>query len=240
MAQVEQVSTAVRVEVADDVAVVTMDDGKANAVGHDMVGGLHAALDLAEDDAKAVVLAGREGKFCAGFDLGVMAGDDAGAARDLLEAGAMICHRLFLHPQPVVAAATGHALALGAIMLMSCDVRYGVDGPFKLGTNEVAIGMPLPRFGVTLARERLSKRHLQAAVHHARVYNPSEAVDAGYLDQLVPAEDLVPTAVAYAASMAQTLHPEAFRRTRAHMRDQVASDFLVGLAADLDEVSQPD
>ncbi len=234
---VEQTSDAVSVEIVDDVAVIRLDDGKANALGHDAIGGLHAALDRAGEDAHGVVLVGRDAHFCAGFDLKVMGGGDADAARDLLGAGARLCHRLWTHPQPVTVAVTGHALALGAILLMACDMRYGADGAFKIGTNEVAIGMPLPRFAVALARERLSKRHLQVASQHARVYTPAEAIDVGYLDVVVPADEVEDAAVLYAREMAGILHLEPFARTREYVRAPSAAALLEGLEQDLADFS---
>ncbi len=233
----EQTSKAVSVEIVDHVAVIRLDDGKANALGHDAIDGLNAALDRAADGANSVVLVGREAHFCAGFDLNVMGGGDPAAARDLLGAGARLCHKLWTHPQPVTVAATGHALALGAILLMACDMRYGADGPYKIGTNEIAIGMPLPRFAVALAKERLSKRHLQVAGQHARVYTPAEAVDVGYLDAVVPAAEIEDAAVLYAREMAESLHLEPFARTRRYVRGPSAVALLDGLELDLADFS---
>ena len=123
----DSLSTSITFETHDDVAVIRMDDGKANAFGHDAIDGVNAGLERAEAEAKAVVLVGREGKFSAGFDLSIMAGDDRDARVALLGDGARLCHRLYMHPQPVVAAVTGHALALGALVLASCDLRIGAD-----------------------------------------------------------------------------------------------------------------
>jgi enoyl-CoA hydratase len=155
----------------------------------------------------------------------------------LLEAGARLCHRVYLHPQPVIAGCTGHALALGALLLASCDLRVGAEGPYKLGTNEVAIGMALPRFGVEIARDRLSKRHFQVAVQHARVYDPAGAVEAGWLDELVAPDAVEATAVAHATDLAATLHPGAFARTRTNTRGAVGEAILEGLDLDLAEMA---
>lgn len=229
----EDLGAGVSLDIADDVAVITLDDGKANAVGHPLVDAVHDALDRAENDAKAVVIAGREGRFCAGFDLAVMGGDDADAAKELLRAGAELALRIYLHPQPVVAACTGHALAMGAILLMACDTCVGAEGDFKIGTNEVSIGMQLPRFAVELARDRLSRRHFQTATQYARVYDPMGAADAGYLDRVVPADQVVAEAVADASIAAATLHPNAFRRTRGYVRGEVGRAVAEGLDRDM-------
>ena len=124
----------VRHEISGAVAVVRIDDGKANAISHAVIDGLNAALDAAERQAGAVVIIGREGKFSAGFDLSVIKqGPDA--AVGLLKAGAALALRIYEHPQPVVMGCTGHALAMGAILLMAADIRIGSTGPAKIGLN---------------------------------------------------------------------------------------------------------
>ena len=185
-----------------DVAVLHFDDGKANVVGHDFIAGMHRGLDQAEKDARAVVILGRPGRFSAGFDLEeIKKGQEA--ARELVTAGARMMLRLFSHPQPLLGACTGHAIAAGAFMLLSCDTRLGTAGDFKLGLNETAIGMVIPVFGLELARARLSRRHLTAATIQARMFNPEEAVDAGFLNQVVSAEELQERTIEAAAQLAQ-------------------------------------
>lgn len=186
----------------DSVAVLTMDDGKANVVGHDLVDSLNAALDSAAADAQAIVLAGRNGMFSGGFDLKEIQKGPSEAAV-LVERGAKLLLRLFSHPQPVVAAATGHGIAAGAFMLLACDTRYGAEGAFKYGLNETAIGMSLPVFGTQLASARLAQRYLTAAVTQATIYESAQAVEVGFLDKLVAPDALVEEAIAEAARLGE-------------------------------------
>src|ERR671911_1388128 len=170
----------VSTSIDEGVAVVRFDDGKANVLSYDAVAALDAALDRAQADAASVCIVGRDGKLSAGFDLAVMtAGPDA--ARHLVAAGGELLMRLYLHPQPVVVAVTGHALAAGALLVLSCDVRIGADVPAKIGLNETAIGMSLPLFALALAEDRLDRRHLSRATLGAQGYDPHGAVDAGHL-----------------------------------------------------------
>lgn len=199
--------------------LISMDDGKANALGFDMLAQLGAALDQAEQAAKAVVIAGRPGKFSAGFDLSVMSQGGDGMLQ-LLRAGAQLSRRLLNFPAPVVLAVSGHALAMGALMLLSADYRVGVHGTYKIGLNEVAIGMTLPYFGVELARARLATTHLGPAVALARIYDAAGAVEAGYLDEAVSEEDLLARATELAAQFS-TLNMEAHRQTKARTREQL-------------------
>jgi enoyl-CoA hydratase len=216
-----------------DVAVIDFDDGKANVLGHPAIEGLHELLTRSEDDgAAAVAIIGRPGKFSAGFDLAVMqSGPDQ--ARDLLRAGADLALRVYTFPIPVVLGATGHALAMGAILLMAADVRIGADGPFKVGLPEVEIGMPVPEFAVELARDRLAKAHFVSAVQHAVVTDPARAVEVGFLDQVVEPDRVAETTLAAAHDLAGRLKPRPFRQTRINARVPTARVVQAGLDADI-------
>ena len=134
----------------------------------------------------------------------------------------------------MVLGVTGHALAMGAILLLSADVRIGARGEFKIGLNEVAIGMPVPGFAVELARARLSPRHLTYAVNLATVYHPEGALASGYLDELADADQVEGASVARAQQLAEGLRPDAFRATRATLRDELTSRLRSSLQADLE------
>jgi enoyl-CoA hydratase len=219
-------------DLGGDVATITLDDGKANALSHAVIDAMHAHLDRAEKEAKAVLLVGRPGRFSAGFDLSVMRGGPEGV-RDLVTAGAELILRIYEYPLPVVIACTGHAIAAGAILLMAADARVGTEGEFKIGLNEVAIGMPVPVFAIELARDRLSKRHFVPAVSHAQLFDPFEAVDAGYLDAVAHADDVVSVARSRAEHLAESLNGIAFQITRASARGELAARLRDGLAADI-------
>ena len=157
---------SVHSELREGVAIATLDDGKANAIGSDVVSAIHAHLDLAEKEAVPCLITGRPGMLSGGFDLAVMRGgpDDV---RCLVAAGAELFVRFLEFPRPIVVAATGHAIAAGAILLLAADARIGASGAFKIGLNEVASGMTLPVFAIELARNRLSKRHFHRAANQA-------------------------------------------------------------------------
>lgn len=218
---------------AGDVSVITLDDGKANALTFEVLDQLEAALDHSFDAAKSVVINGRPGKFSAGFDLKTMTASPTDAQR-LLKAGAEFALRVYTAPIPVVLGITGHALAMGGILAVSADYRVGLTGPYKLGLNEVAIGMPVPRFGVELCRDRLSKRWLTRSVQHGHYFSPTEALDANFLDELVDDHDSVaPRALEVASHLAQTVHPGAFRLTRTNTRGDLATRLAEELERDL-------
>jgi enoyl-CoA hydratase len=231
------VSEPVRFELRDQVGLIQWDDGKANALSLTAIESLRQALDRAEKEARATVLAGRPGRFCAGFDLGVMR-QGPGPAAELVTAGAELALRLYASPRPVVVACTGHALAMGAILLLAADERIGAEGDFKIGLNEVAIGMTLPVFGVEFARERLSPRHLSRAVADAEIYAPAGAVEAGFLDRLAPATGVVDEALARAATLAAGLDGVAHRNTKRLLRGDAIERIRASLVPERERIGK--
>lgn len=197
-------------------AVIQMDDGKANALSMPMISGLIAALTRAETEASAVVLAGRAERFCAGFDLRVMMSSPA-AAIELLRAGSDLLLRLYGATIPLVIACTGHAIAGGALVVLTGDYRVGAAGAFKLGLNEVSIGLPVPVLAMELARDRLLATELVHATLEAKIYDPEHAVAAGYLDAVVPADQALARAKDEATRLG-AIARNAFRATKTRLR----------------------
>jgi enoyl-CoA hydratase len=203
--------------IENDIAVIRMDDGKANAINFAMLDALNTALDQAEAQAKAIVLTGRAGRFSGGFDLKAFASLSADGVYQLLDGGAELLLRLYGGPLPVVAACTGHAIAMGTFILMACDTRIGVAGDFKIGANETQTGMNLPIFAIEMARARLSAQHLTRAMVQAHIYDSAGAVDAGYLDSIVAPDELETAAMAVAAQLA-ALPGDAYAWNKRAMR----------------------
>ena len=214
----------------NDIAILTMDDGRANALGHAMIDALNAALDEAEGKAKAVLISGRDKRFCAGFDLDVM-GSGPENVRKLVTAGAELLMRLYEYPLPVIMACTGHALAAGGLLLLAGDMRIGTEGDFRIGLPEVAIGMTMPVFGIELARDRLARNRFSEAVTQARIYGPADAVAVGYLDETVPAAALMETAKSRALALAALQQP-AFANTKRKERQATIALIRSTLKAD--------
>jgi enoyl-CoA hydratase len=192
----------ISVEKRGDVALITMDDGKKNAITEQALADLNAAFDKAEADAKAVVLAGRPGSFCAGFDLATMTSGDMAAIMSLSQGGGKLALRLWSFPKPLLAACTGHAFTIAGIWLCACDTRIGEQGNFKIGMTETKMGMNLGGWALEPLKARLSQRLWVQSIAQARVYDPDGAVAAGFLDEVVPAGQGVERACALAAELA--------------------------------------
>jgi enoyl-CoA hydratase len=185
-------------ELNGNVATIVMDDGKVNVLSLQMLGEINSALDRAVADKAAVVLAGREGRFSGGFDLAVFRSGGTDGIKMLRE-GFTLAERLLSFPTPVVAACTGHAIAMGAFLLLSVDYRIGAAGAFKIQANETAIGMALPTAAYVIARQRLTRNHSHRALALAEAYPPEEtAISAGWLDRVVGPDEVVAAARAKA------------------------------------------
>jgi enoyl-CoA hydratase len=186
----------------DAVATIAMDDGKVNALSPEMLAELGHALNRAEAEASAVLLTGRDGVFCAGFDLRVLRAGGPAASK-LLKDGFELSHRMLSFPIPVVLACSGHALAMGSFVLLSADLRIGADAEHRIGANEVAIGITMPWSAIEICKQRLAPAHFQRAVINAEIYTPRDAVAAGFLDRIVAPADLRAAAQTAARELAK-------------------------------------
>lgn len=226
---------AVNYELVDNIAVIDLDDGKANAISPSFIQSMHECFDRAEAEAAAVAFFGRENRLSAGFDLGIMMSGPE-AMRELVIDGAEMLMRMYTLPRPIVGGCTGHALAAGAMLLLASDYRVGMAGPFKIGLNEVAIQMTLPSFGVDLARDRISKRHYTQVVTQARIYDPETALDAGFLDEIVAPEDLRAKTLEHAKRLAALPQP-AFHGTKLKERGATVEKIRAELRPDLEKLT---
>lgn len=226
-------------EKSGPVAIITLDDGKANAITRAVVDEINGHLDEidTDEDVRSVLIAGRPGRFSAGFDLGAMtAGQDS--MQDLVIAGGRLVGRVLLQDRPVVIACTGHALAMGGLLLLAGDHRIGAAGEWKIGLNEVAIGMAMPRWGVELARYRLAPSRLDWCLLLGQTGGPEEAVAAGFLDRVVPAQEVVREATLTAARLAD-LRTGAVAGTKRRLREDLVRRMLEDMEGDLADVTVP-
>lgn len=187
----------------NNIATITIDDGKANVVGVAFLDAINEALDRAENDkVGAVVLTGREGMFSAGFDLGEFKkGPEAGMA--MVARGMALLIRLYGYPLPLIAACTGHGIAMGAFIIMACDSRIGTRGAFKITLPETAIGMELPHTLVELTASRIPPQYMTRVAIQSEVFDPDQAITVGFLDEVVDAHDLLSRSLDVARHLAQ-------------------------------------
>ena len=220
----------VNFHIDNGVALIELDDGKKNAVTLDAANQILEALEEAEAAADAVVLAGRPGAFCAGFDLATMTSGDQGAIGKLAGAGARILLQLYGTGKPVVAACTGHAFTIGALWLLAIDTRIGEEGPYKFGMNETAMGMVLPDWAIEPLKARLNPTLFLPVVAQSVTLDPATAVSAGFLDKLVPSGQALDAALAAARELAK-LPASAYAGNKLVPRQRALEIMSAGVAA---------
>jgi enoyl-CoA hydratase len=218
-------------ELDDGAATITMNDGKVNAMSTAMLHDLHAAFERARSERAAVLLTGKPGMFSAGFDLKVFASGDRGAITTMLRAGADLIERILSFPFPVVTACGGHAYPMGAFLMLSADVRFGADGPYRIGMNEVAIRIVPPRFAIEIARQRLTPAAFNRVIVTGEMLAPAAAAAAGFLDHVVPETDLLPTAREAARALGR-LDMASHEATKVLVRAQALRALREAIAAD--------
>jgi len=214
----------------ESIATITMDDGKVNVLSPAMLSSLNIALDRAVTDKAIVVLTGRPGVFSAGFDLAVLKAGGEEASK-MVKGGFELAERLLSFPTPVVIACSGHAIAMGAFLVLSADYRIGAEGDFKIGANEVAIGLTMPNAAVEICRGRLAPAHFNRAVICAEMYAPEQAVTAGFLDEVAPAGEVLEVAERTATQLSK-LNMAAHTATKLRAREQQLNDLRRAIEID--------
>jgi enoyl-CoA hydratase len=208
----------------DGIATITLDDGKVNALSSAMLASIAEQLDRAEADGAVVVLTGREQTLSAGFDLRT----EPDGWPTMLAAGGRLAERLLSFPRPTVVACNGNAIAMGAFVLLSADVRVGAQGPFRIGLNEVAIGLTLPWFAIEIARHRLPRPYFDRCTVTGVFLGPEEAQAAGFLDRVVAPDELQAAALEAARALTQ-VDADAHAATKLRIREHAIAGVRDGV-----------
>jgi len=215
------------------VATITMDDGKVNVMSSAMLRELAAAYDRAQDDEAIVVLrSARAGIFSAGFDLKVFAARDPETSLEMVRAGAELALRILTHSFPTIGVVEGHAFPMGAFLLLASDVRIGARGSYRMGLNEVAIGIAPPGFAVELARSRLHPAWLSRTVTLGEMFEPDDAAVAGLLDRVVAADEVDRTVEGIVALL-RAIHLPSHALAKQRLRGATAAAMRAAIESEL-------
>ncbi|MFL2704406.1 MAG: crotonase/enoyl-CoA hydratase family protein [Gammaproteobacteria bacterium] len=191
----------------EDVSIITLDDGKANVFSPSMISAVNKCLDDVPTEKGSLIITGRTGMFSAGFDLKIISAGDMAATKEMSLNGFKLLSRIFSFPRPVLAACSGHGIALGTFLLCCCDYRIGVKGEFLVGANEMRTNMVIPIPILELIKFRIAQPHKYRAVLGAEMYSIENAIDAGIIDEIVEADDLMDAALIKARDLATLGHP---------------------------------
>lgn len=173
--------TDLRIEERDGVRIIRMEFGRANAISPAVAESLTRELGAGQIPT---VLTGEGRIFSAGLDLLSLEGHDREAMEDFVERFSVMLTRALTAPYPLLAAVNGHAVAGGCVLGMACDYRVGVEGPYKIGMNEMAIGLTLPAIVTEIIRGRLDPSHARRVILGGALYAPEDACAVGLLDEV--------------------------------------------------------
>jgi enoyl-CoA hydratase len=230
----EEVPLRIAYQIAQGVAHITLDDGKANAMSVPWFAELGAALDRAQaDGAGALVLRGRPRFFSGGLDLKLLPGLSPAELRELSETFARTMLRVHVFPIPTVACVTGHAIAGGAVLAFACDVRFATDGAFRIQMNEVAIGIPLPAWMAWIAESAVPATARSEVLLHARAFTPADALARGMLHGLGATEAETDRLASQRAAELRALDRAAYAESKRRLREAGAARALERLHEEL-------
>lgn len=169
---------------------ITFGDGKVNIMSVAMLTALHDAFDKAERDKTIVILSSTGKHFSAGFDTKIIATGGPEDHYRMIRTGAELALKILSFPMPVITICQGNAFPMGAFLILASDYRIAAEGNYRIGLNEVAIGITPPRFAVEIARQRLLPACVSRTAILGEMFEPQEACAAGFFDRVVPAAEL--------------------------------------------------
>jgi len=208
----------IEIEHRDGVTLLAMARGKGNALNIELLEALDAALARIEAESSLpLVITGQGRSFCAGLDLPSITAGGAPYLQQLLPALTRALKRMVQFPRPVVAAVNGHAIAGGAIIMMSADHRIAALGEARIGLTELAVGVPFPAWPLEIARAAIPREHFGRLIYTAALVSPGEAHTLGLVDEVTEQEDLLERAFTVARQLA-AVPAATFAISKRHVR----------------------
>ncbi len=190
-----------------NVSIISLDDGKANVFSPEMSKQINECLDQVATDEGCMIITGREGMFSGGLDLKIIQSGDLDHIQEMSFSAFKLLARIFSFPRPVIAACSGHAVALGTFLLCCCDYRIGVKGEFMLGANEMRTNMVIPTPILELIKFRVSNAHKYRSVLGAEMYTLEDSISAGLIDEVVDQNSLMSAVEEKAKDLSTMGHP---------------------------------
>ena len=203
-----------------DISIIKLDDGKANAFSYDMLSQVNELLAKVPRDSGALVITGREGLFSGGFDLKTFATGDMEKITKMVQLGYRLLLELFSFDRPIVAAVSGHSIALGLFVTCSADYRIAIDGKYVCQANEVRNNMDIPTQIMEILKARVNKKYFYPAVYHSDAFSVQNSIEVGYIDEVVPEDQFMARVIEKAKELATLPHP-FYANTKKTAQDDV-------------------
>jgi enoyl-CoA hydratase len=202
----------------DEVAILRMVHGKANAMSTEFCAAMTTRFESLETaSARAVVLTGSGRIFSAGVDLVRLLDGGVPYVEEFLPALSTMLATVFAFSKPVVAAINGHAVAGGCVLACAADRRMMARDGGRIGVTELLVGVPFPSVALEIMRCATVPQHFEAALFGGATYAPTDALPRGLIDEIVDPHELLDRAVAAAEALAD-LPPAAFALTKRQIR----------------------
>ena len=209
----------------------------ANALSRDLIVALREAIEAApQDGSRALVLSGTPGRFSGGLDVPLLLAYDHAAIAALWREFYALLKALAGSPIPIAAAITGHAPAGGTVLPLFCDWRVMAEGDFRIGLNEVQVGLVLPPVIVATLRRLIGARQAERLAVSGVLISPSEALAVGLVDELAPRDRVIERAIEWCQTMV-ALPREAMSGTRREARSDLVTYFDQNIEAELQGVA---
>ena len=191
----------------NDISIIKLDDGKANAFSYDMLSQVNELLSQVPRDSGALVIIGRDGLFSGGFDLKTLATGDMEKISKMVQLGYRLLLELYSFDRPIIAAVSGHSIALGLFVTCSADYRIAIDGQYLCQANEVRNNMDIPTQIMEILKARVNKNYFYPAVFHSDAYSVQDSIAVGFIDEVVPKAEFMDRVMEKAKELATLPHP---------------------------------
>jgi 3,2-trans-enoyl-CoA isomerase len=220
----------------DELIELNISRPPANALNQELLDSLLREFTRSLDEgARGVVLSGREGMFCAGIDVPELLGQERASIHAFWSALFRFSKALATSPVPVVAALAGHSPAGGAVLAAHCDYRVAAEGHFKIGFNEVQVGLPLPSTIIQVFQELVGVRMARQLGAHGQLVDMERALAIGLVDERVPPGDVIKRSLEWLRGLLE-LPPVAMNRTRLAGKSRLIH--MLNQARDVDQVTE--
>ncbi len=207
-----------------------------NALSPDVIVALKDAIRSAPPaGARALVLSGAPGRFSGGLDVPLLLSLDRPAMATLWRDFYALLGAIAESQIPIVAAITGHAPAGGTVLALFCDYRIMADGDYKIGLNEVQVGLPVPPVILAGLRRLVGPRLGERLAVSGALFPPPEALAVGLVDELVALDRVVERAVEWCQRLL-ALPADAMTGTRRLARADLSVIFEADLQPELQSV----
>jgi len=207
-----------------------------NALTGELILELRQSVEKASGEGiRALVLSGLPGRFSAGLDLPLLIGLDPAGVRTVWRELYGLVEALARSPIPIAAALTGHAPAGGTVLAVFCDWRVMAEGDFKIGLNEVPVGIPLPGVILAALRRLVGPRQAERLAVSGALLSPEKALAVGLIDEVTAADQVIERALGWCQALL-ALPAQAMTATRSAARSDLTAYFGHNLEPEMEQV----